>query len=139
MASRALFEGLVTDEWDRPIEVAQVGGEAFYVYDDDGFRRHIESETVDRQVLLHLIGMTKGHEDLIAGETMRLLGQDDIFTKAAIEKSLGQAEENIDDVLNAGLPEEILINLGMMGFRIVIDRQGRLVQLHQPGGSDDEY
>ena len=104
MATKALFQGLVVDEWDRPIEVTQVGGEAFYVYDDDGFQRHIESETVDRQVLLYLINMTKGHEDIITGETMRLLGQEDIFTKAVIEKSLDQAEENIGQVIESGLP-----------------------------------
>jgi len=48
MASHPLFSGLVIDEFDRALEVAFVGGEAFYVVDDDGFRRHVESEHVDR-------------------------------------------------------------------------------------------
>jgi hypothetical protein len=139
MAKKAIFEGLVRDEYDRPIEVAVVGGEAFYVYDDDGFMRHIESELVDRQVLEHFIELTKGHEDMIAEGTMRMLGQEDIFTKAAIEKSLNQAEQNIDQVLQSGLPQEALMNLGMMGFMIIIDRQGQLLEVDQPSGPEEEY
>jgi hypothetical protein len=139
MAKKAIFEGLVRDEYDRPIEVAVVGGEAFYVYDDDGFMRHIESELVDRQVLEHFIELTKGHEDMIAEGTMRMLGQEDIFTKAAIEKSLNQAEQNIDQVLQSGLPQEALMNLGMMGFMIIIDRQGQLLDVDQPSGPEEEY
>ncbi len=41
MASKALFGGLVIDEWEQPVEVTTVGGEAFYVVNDAGFRRHI--------------------------------------------------------------------------------------------------
>lgn len=139
MAKQAVFEGLVVDEWDRPIPVSHVGGEAFYVYDDDGFKRHIESELVDRQVLMELIRLTRGHEDMIAEGTMRMLGQEDIFTKAAIEKSLAEAEENIDQIIQAGLPEGALVGMGMTGFQVVIDRQGDLVELRQPTGGQDEY
>ena len=139
MAEKALFEGLVVDEWDRPIPVAHVGGEAFYVYDDDGFKRHIESEMVDRQVILEIIQMTKGNEDVIAEGTMRMLGQEDIFTKAAIEQSLAQAEENIDQILQSGLPEEALVGMGMTGFQVVIDRQGNLIDLKQPTAGRDDY
>jgi hypothetical protein len=67
-----------------------------------------------------------------------MLGQEDIFTKAAIEQSLGQAEENIDQVIQSGLPEGVLLNLGMMGFRVVIDRQGQLIRLEQPRVGDDD-
>jgi hypothetical protein len=87
---------------------------------------------------MELIGMTRGHEDIIAEGTMRMLGQEDIFTKAAIEQSLGQAEENIDQVLQSGLPEGVLLNLGMMGFRVVIDRQGHLIRIEQPTVGDDD-
>jgi len=51
MPKHALFEGLVIDENDRPVGVVMIGSEPCYVVDDSGFRRHIPSEEVDRQVL----------------------------------------------------------------------------------------
>ncbi|MGA9531347.1 MAG: hypothetical protein WBR18_01405 [Anaerolineales bacterium] len=138
MANKALFEGLVVDEGDRPVSVATVGGEAFYVVDDDGFERHIESEFVDRQILREMTEMIEGHEELISQETMKLLGQDDIFTKAMIEQSLAKVDENIETVLAAGLPEAARLNMGMMGFRVVIDLHGNLVRLEQPTGPEPD-
>ena len=51
MPRQALFSGLIADEAARPVDVAYVGDEPCYVVDDAGFRRHIPSEQVDRQVL----------------------------------------------------------------------------------------
>jgi hypothetical protein len=47
----ALFAGLVRDEEDRPVEDVMVGGVPYYVVEEDGFRRHVESDFVDRQVI----------------------------------------------------------------------------------------
>jgi hypothetical protein len=47
---QALFAGLVFNEEDEPAQVAYVGNEPSYVIVDAGFRRHVESEYVDRQV-----------------------------------------------------------------------------------------
>jgi hypothetical protein len=58
MAQEPIFAGLVFDERDNPVEVTQVGDESFYVVDDDGFRRHIPSEQVDRQVLASMRELT---------------------------------------------------------------------------------
>ncbi|MFP3854882.1 MAG: hypothetical protein ACLFWD_11380, partial [Anaerolineales bacterium] len=80
-----------------------------------------------------------GHEETIAEGAMKMLGQEDIFTKAAIEQSLSQAEAQIDQILEAGLPEAVRANLGMVGFRVVIDRQGNLVRLEQPTGPEEDY
>ena len=55
MARTAVFAGLVIDEYDRPVEVTQVGDEAMYVVNDAGFRRHISSEYVDRQIFDFII------------------------------------------------------------------------------------
>lgn len=132
MAERALFQGLVVDERDRPVEVVLVGGEAFYVVDDEGFRRHIESELVDRQVLEHLVDMIQGHEEIITRGTMEMLGQEDIFTQAAIERSLQDAAKRIDEMLDQGLPESARMGMGMMGFRVIIDLHGNLVEVVQP-------
>jgi hypothetical protein len=129
---KALFEGLVVDEQEQPVPVRMVGDEAFYVVDDDGFLRHIESDVIDRQVVEYLVDMIRGNEDVIARGTMSMLGQDDIFTKAAIESSLRQAPRQTDLLLQQGLPDEARLWLGMLGFRVVTDLHGSVVRIDQP-------
>jgi hypothetical protein len=135
---RALFQGLVIDENDHPVEVDIVGGEAYYVVDDDGFRRHIECEYVDRQVLEHFQEMIRGHEELVTTGTMDMLGQDDIFTKAIIENQLKNMDAQFDAILEQGLPEEARAYLGMLGFRVVIDMRGDVIRVDQPEVSDSD-
>ena len=138
MGRHALFGGLVIDEDDRPVPVANVGDEAFYVVDDDGFRRHIESERVDRQVLDHLRRQIEGHEEFISRGTMQMIGQDDIFTKAAIEASLQNLDAQFDQLIASGLPEDARAWLGMMGFRVVVDVHGDVVRVEEPPGAPDQ-
>ncbi len=95
MAGKALFAGLVSDTLERPVPVSYVGDDAVYVVDDDGFLRHIDSELVDRQVLNQMRELIQGHEDLIAEGTMKMLGQDDIFTKAMIEFVAGEDRRTV--------------------------------------------
>lgn len=133
-----MFQGLVVDDREQPVEVAQVAGEAFYVVDDDGFRRHVESETVDRQVLRELATLIEGKEDLISESAMKMMGQEDIFTKAMMERSLAEMEQNFDRMLAAGLPEEARMSLGMMGFRVVINLHGEVLRVEQPSAPDPE-
>ena len=139
MAKMALFAGLIIDEDEQPIEVAMVGGEAFYVVEDDGFRRHVESEEVDRQVLDHLRQMIEGHEDMIAEGTMKMIGQEDVFTKAMIETSLKDMDAQFDQVLEQGLPEEARAWMGMLGFQVVINLHGEVVRVEQPGMADESF
>ncbi len=115
------------------MDVALVGGELFYVVDDAGFLRHIESEHVDRQVLDHLQEMVKGHEDLISEGTMKMIGQEDIFTKAAIETSLHNMDAQFDALLQSGLPEDMRTYVGMIRFRVVINVHGDILRVEQPG------
>lgn len=136
MATRAIFEGLIVDEYERPVEVAYVGGDSFYIVDDDGFQRHIDSESVDRQVFEYISRAIEGNEDIISEGTMRMLGQDDIFTKAAIEASLNRMDEQFELLLQVGLPEQSRISMGMMGFQIVIDVHGELLEVRQPTSPD---
>lgn len=137
MARHSLFAGLVVDEYDHPVDAVLVGGESFYVVDDDGFLRHIESGHVDRQVLDHLQEMVKGHEDIISEGTMKMIGQEDIFTKAAIETSLQNMDAQFDALLESGLPEDMRTYLGMMGFRVVINLHGEVLRIEQPGAGID--
>lgn len=140
MGRKALFAGLVVDEYDQPTEVVYVGGEALYVVNDDGFRRHIQSEYVDRQVLNHLRDLMSGHEDLITEGTMKMIGQEDIFTRAMIETSLKNVEAQFDALIEQGLPEEAQAWLGMLGFKVMIDLHGDVIEVIQPSesGESDE-
>ncbi len=141
MANRALFEGLVVDENDRPVGVAMVGDESFYVVDDAGFHRHVPSEEVDRQVLEMMRDQIKGNEELLGDQTAKMIGQDDIFSRAMIMNQLKHLDQQFDQILKAGIPEEGRAYLGMMGFQIVINIHGEVVKFNQPSapaGDDDE-
>jgi hypothetical protein len=133
MAQKPLFEGLVFDEFDKPVEVAYVGDEPFYVVDDAGFLRHIPSEDVDRQVLESMRELIDGHEDLLSEQTAKMLGQEDIFTRAMIESQLKNIDQQFDTLFSSGIPEEGRAYMGMMGFRITIDVHGEVIKIDQPG------
>jgi hypothetical protein len=133
VARAPLFAGLVFDENDQPAETAYVGDEPCYVVNDAGFRRHIPSEQVDCQVLQIMKDLIQGSEGLLAEQAAKMLGQDDIFSKAMLETQLKNIENQFDQVLDAGIPEEGRAYLGMAGFRITINIHGEVLDVHQPG------
>lgn len=133
-----LFAGLVIDENDHAADVAWVGGEAMYVIDDAGFKRHIPAEQVDRQVLALMKDQITGHEDLISEQTLKMLGQEDIFSKAIIENQLKNIDQQFEQLLKAGIPEEGRAYMGMMGFKVIINFHGDVVRLDQPSTASDE-
>ncbi len=133
MSNKALFAGLVVDENGNPLETATLGDEAQYVLDDSGFRRHIDAETVDRQVLTQLQGQIEANKEAVEEGIMKMMGSEDIFTKAAIDKSI----KDMDQVLKQGIPDEARQMLGMMGFRVVVNYHGEVVRIDQPGAIDD--
>ena len=135
---RAIFEGLVVDEYDRSVEVAYVGDEPCYVVDDEGFRRHIPSEQVDRQVFVSMTEMIDGHEDLISEQAAKMLGQDDIFSIAMIANQLKQVDQQIDTLIETGIPEETRAYMGMLGFYIRINVHGEIIEIEQPGMIDPD-
>ncbi len=130
MAQFAMFAGLVFDEAGNPAEVASVGNEACYVVLDDDFRRHIDAAEVDRQVLRSLREQVEGSRDLAVSTMLDMMGQDDLFTKAAVESSIDRMEEAVGQPI----PQDALQWLGMLGFRIVIDFHGHVVDLDMPAG-----
>lgn len=137
MAQLAMFSGLVFDEAGNPAEVSKVGDDACYVVVEDEFRRHIDAEQVDRQVLRYLREQVEGSRDLAVGAMLDMMGQDDLFTKAAVESSIDRMEEAVGQPI----PEDALRWLGMLGFRIMIDFHGHVVDLEMPAGGvieDDE-
>ncbi|GAB4505243.1 MAG: hypothetical protein Fur0043_22380 [Anaerolineales bacterium] len=137
MPPQPLFAGLVFDEAGRPAEIAFVGDEPCYVIDDAGFRHHIPAGQVDRQVLQHMQDLIKGSEDLISEQAAKMLGQEDVFTVAAIEQQLKNMDKQFDALMKQGLPEEARAYLGMMGFKVVIDYHGEVLRVEQPGAIDD--
>ena len=138
MPRKALFSGLVIDEYDRPVETAYVGDEPCYVVDDIGFRRHIPSAQVDRQVLEQIRSMIEGSEGFISEQTAKMLGQEDIFSVAMIEQQLKNIDQQFDAMLDTGIPEEGRAYLGMLGFKIVINVHGEVIRVDQPSAPQDE-
>ena len=136
MSNQPLFAGLVVDEFDRPAESAFVGGEPFYVLDDSGFKRHIPAVEVDRQVLQRMQELMKGKEDLLSEQAAKMLGQEDIFSKAIIENQLKNIDQQFGALMQQGIPEEARAYLGMVGFKVVIDYHGEVLRVDQPGAPD---
>lgn len=130
---KILFEGLVYDENENPVTTTYVGDEPCYIVDDDGFKRHVPSEQVDRQVLDMMNEMIEGNEELLSEQAAKMLGQEDIFTRAMIETQLKQMDKQYERIFEAGIPEESRTYLGMTGFRIIIDVHGEIVDFQQPG------
>lgn len=138
MPRQPLFAGLVVDESGRAAETAFIGDEPCYVVDDYGFRRHIPSEQVDREVFKHITDLMKGSEDLLSEQAAKMLGQEDVFTKAAIEQQLKNIDKQFDQLAQQGIPEDMRAYLGMMGFKVVINVHGEVVRVEQPGAGDEE-
>lgn len=137
MLRKAVFEGLVYDEWDQPVQAGWVGQDPCYIVDDAGFKRHIPAEEVDRQVWQFMAGQIEGNEGMISEKAAEMMGEGDIFTKAAIENQLKNLDSQFDQLEEVGIPEESRAYLGMMGFRIIISLHGEVLEVVQPGMVDD--
>jgi hypothetical protein len=136
MARTAMFSGLVFDEAGDPAEIAFVGENACYVVDDDDFRRHIDAAQVDRAVLRFLREQVEDNREIAVQSMLEMMGQDDVFTKAAVESSIN----NMEDAVGQPIPEDARQWLGMLGFKIVIDVHGNVIDVQMPAGGivDDE-
>ncbi len=124
----ALFAGLVQDEEGNPVDVVMVGDVPNYVVEDAGFWRHVESEVVDRQVIEMLREQFMAHREIATEAMLQMLGKDDLFTKALIDASI----KNMDQVLDHGIPEGARAWLGMLGFRVILNTHGEVVELDMP-------
>ncbi|MGL4650481.1 MAG: hypothetical protein ACRC1H_13820 [Caldilineaceae bacterium] len=131
MARNAMFEGLVFDESGRPAPVEYVGENACYIVWDGDFKRFVDAAGVDGQVLRTLRELVEGQRDMAVTAMLQMMGQDDLFTKAAVESSIN----NMEKAVGQPMPYEMRMQLGMMGFRIVIDESGTMVDFAMPGGA----
>jgi hypothetical protein len=137
MPRQALFSGLVADEANRPVDVAYVGDEPCYVVDDAGFRRHIPSEQVDRQVLERMREQISGNENLLSEQAAKMFGSEDIFSKAIIENQLKNIDQQFENLFQVGIPEEARAFMGMSGFKVIINVHGEVVRFEQPATADE--
>jgi hypothetical protein len=128
----ALFAGLVFNEQDEPAEVVYIGAVPHYVILDDGFRRHVEAETVDRQVIQWLRQQILSNRELVTQGMLAMLGKDDLFTKAMIDASIQNMDRYTDLLLEQALPEDTRAWLGMLGFKVVVNVHGEVVRLDAP-------
>ena len=135
MAQEALFTGLVYDENENLVDTAVVGQETFYVVDDSGFLRHVEAKRVDRQVLQVFVEQLHENKDLAIEQALRMIGQDDLLTKAALDAQMRNV--SVDQILQQGIPEQAREMMGMVGFRVVINVHGEVVRLDQPAVPGD--
>jgi hypothetical protein len=140
MSKHALFHGLIVNEVNEHANVTHIGEEAHYVINDDGFKRHVAAETIDRAVLRDLRAQITQHQELVSDNALKMIGQDDLFTKAMIDSSLKNIDTHMDQLLEQGLPTGARQWLGMLGFRVVVNHHGEVLKLDQPGilDPDDE-
>ena len=138
MPNQAIFAGLVVDENDNAVGVTYIGEEPCYVVNDAGFHRHIPSEQVDRQVLQFMQDQVKGNEEAISEQASKMMGQDDIFTRAIIQNQIKNIGQQFDALLKTGIPEDGRAYLGMMGFRVVINLHGEVIEVRQPATTAGE-
>jgi hypothetical protein len=137
MPRQPLFAGLIVDEFEQPAGTAFVGNEPCYVVNDHGFLRHIPSEQVDRKVLELLRQQISGNEDLLSEQAAKMLGTDDIFSKAMLENQLKNMDKQFDAILDTGIPEESRAFMGMAGFKVVINVHGEVLRLDQPASTNE--
>lgn len=138
MSKKALFVGLVADEQGRPVEATVISDEAFYIVDDDGFKRHVPAEEIDKKVLMELRTQTLDNRQAVTEGAMKMMGQEDLFTKAMIDSSLNNIDSHFTKLMEVGLPEQARQWLGMLGFRIIVNYHGDVVRMDSPSAPEEE-
>ena len=138
MSRQALFAGLVFDEYDRPLQSGFIGTDPAYIMDDAGFLRHIPAEQIDRVILNEMKKMIQGNEGFLSEQAAKMMGTDDLFSKAMIENQLKHIDKQFEMLFEVGIPEDMRAYLGMSGFKVKVDYHGQVLEVHSGGGSGDE-
>ena len=131
---QALFVDLVYNEAGEKAELAYIGGVAHYAIPDDRFRRHVQASQIDDAVLARLKEQITSMQDEVVQGMLQMIGKDDLFTKAALDASIRNLEDNVRQS-DSG---QWLPWLRMFGFRIVVDVHGNVVELIYPAQPDDD-
>jgi hypothetical protein len=133
----AFFEGLIVTEDGATVSVAHIGAESFYVIDDQGFRRHIDAAEVDRPVMAQFLAQLQEHKDEAGQAMLKMIGQDDLFTKAMVDSTLDNI--TLDQMIGQTLPPDAQQWLSMLGFRVVINLHGEVVRVDMPTAAEEGW
>jgi hypothetical protein len=132
----AFFEGLVVGEDGAPVSVVRLGESTFYVVDDLGFHHHVDARDVDRAVLQQFVAQLGAHHEEASEAVLSMMGQEDLFTKAMVDSTLRNIE--VEQLLDHQLPPDVRQWLGLMGFRVVIDRHGEITRVDMPEAAAED-
>ena len=137
MAKQALFTDLVFNEEGEPAQLSDIGGVPHYVVPDGDFMRHVEAEYVDRQVVEALKERLLPMKDVIIEGMIKMLGQEDLFTRPAIESAI----ENMDRIFEVDNVDvnELRTALWMTGFRVTVDVHGDVMHVELPGAEVSDW
>jgi len=92
---------------------------------------------VDRKVLEMMREQISGKEDMLSEQAAKMLGTDDIFSKAMLQNQFKNIEQQFENLLKIGIPEESRAFMGMSGFKVVINVHGEVIRLDQPATTDE--
>mgnify|MGYP000927573563 CR=1 FL=1 len=135
---KAIFEGMVFDTLGRQLQVAYVGDEPTYVIDDSDFERHVPAGELDRQVWNRMSEGIEGNEDFLSEQTAKLLGQDDIFSIAVIRNQFENRDKQLSELQEKGLPYDLRMYMTMVGFQVVVNHRGEVMEVKQPAVTDED-
>jgi hypothetical protein len=128
---RALFTDLIFNEEGQPAQVVMIGNVANYAVPDGDFLRHVEAEYVDRQVMAAMKERILPMKDTVVEGMIHMLGQEDLFTRPAIEHAI-ENMDRIPDLENVDV-DQLRTALWMTGFRVTVDVHGDVVHVEMPG------
>jgi hypothetical protein len=89
-------------------------------------------------VLKELRDQTLANRDAGTLGAMKMMGADDIFTKAMIDSSLNNMDSHFAKLMDTGLPEQARQWLAMLGFKIIVNYRGEVTRVESPGVASDE-
>jgi hypothetical protein len=73
-------------------------------------------------------------QDVAVESVLRLLGKEDLFTKASIDMAI----KNFDQAFRLADPEQWKPWLGMMGFRVIVNVHGEVTRIESPQQEIDD-
>ncbi len=138
MAKHALFSGLVFDDNNNVLETVNIGNDAYYIVDDDGFKRHIDSREVDEKIIRLFTDNINGNEDYLANAAANMTGKTDLFSMALFKSQLKNIDKEIEALFVQGPPPGLAEFLGMTGFRVNIDMHGNITGVNMPAAPDQD-
>ena len=136
MAKQAFFDGLVYDEKNDLLETVTVGSDSFYIVDDDGFKRHIDSRELDEKIVRLFTDQITGNEDYLASQAATMNGKTDLFSMAMFKNQLKNIDKEIEAMFSMPRPQGLTEYLGMTGFKVIIDIHGNIVHVDMPAAPD---